>query len=484
MPKTPAKPVILPGRLVAGVTTRDDASAVTKGSVVPKPREGLYNASVLDLRNQGKTKQAIRQAAHQYGYISTAAFNIVEVAYSGWSVCAYGSTDHAFNLDGSLVAMSLLALFDNTSDYSEGFSQRVSVAQTIETCLREVALTGDLALELVLDKARLPDRLQVVNSESIELVGDGKGGKYPRQVVASGAPIELNTPTFFMAALHKDAGTSYGRSMYEPALYDLFEHQEFIEDVRRVVRRSGHTRLVVKLDTARMVESAPPAVKKDPAKLLAFLETQRKQVEDSLKAIKPEDAYVYYDAAEPDHLQSGLGTHSDYTPLLDAQAGRLATSLKSPPTVLGLRLEGSQAIGNIESLLFLKAARAIQRPVETVMSRALTLACRLMGADVYARFEFDPIDLRPASELEAFRTLREQRIYEQLSLGFLTDDEAAWKLGTGPRAPGAPELSGTFFNDGQAAAGAADATNPGDSAAGRTLQPDKAIPRKAGGKSQ
>jgi hypothetical protein len=119
------------------------------------------------------------------------------------------------------------------------------------------------------------------------------------------------------------------------------------------------------------------------------------------------------------------------------------------------------------------------------MSRALTLAVRLYGADVYVKFRFDPIDLRPESELEAFRVLRQSRVLELLSLGFLTDQEAAEELGTGPRGPNAPELSGTMFKE-KSGTGFQNSSDPeptpNDDPMGRSLQPD--TPSKAGGESQ
>lgn len=67
-------------------------------------------------------------------------------------------------------------------------------------------------------------------------------------------------------------------------------------------------------------------------------------------------------------------------------------------------------------------------------------------------------------------------------MGWVTDDEAAHILGYGPRAPGAPNLSGTlFYKGGEAQANASKAT-PNSDPQGRALQPD--TPKKAGGESQ
>ena len=204
-------------------------------------------------------------------------------------------------------------------------------------------------------------------------------------------------------------------------------------------------------------------------------------MEEQLAEITPEQALVMFDSASADVVNSGQGVKVDYTPLLNVIVGQYATSMKTPPSVLGLRLEGgSQQLGSVETLIFLKSVKTLHTPVETVMSRALTLACRLVGLDVHVWFRFDPLDLRPERELEAFLTMRESRILDRLSLGLISDDEAAIELGTFPRPAGAPNLSGTFFR------GREDLphTTSADTPMGRDLQPDSDLPRKGGGRSQ
>ena len=137
-------------------------------------------------------------------------------------------------------------------------------------------------------------------------------------------------------------------------------------------------------------------------------------------------------------------------------------------------------MGSVETLIFLKGVKALHVPVETVMSRILTLSCRLLGSAVTVWFRMEPPDLRPELELEAFRTMRDSRILDKLSLGLISDDEAAVEMDCFPRPEGSPDLSGTFFRNPTEGV----TNNPGDTPMGRDLQPDKDAPRKAGGRSQ
>ena len=66
------------------------------------------------------------------------------------------------------------------------------------------------------------------------------------------------------------------------------------------------------------------------------------------------------------------------------------------------------------------------------------------------------MNLKPENELEAFKTLKQARILEQLSLGLITDEQAAEELTGDPTLPkGYVRLAGTWFYKKNAALDAA-----------------------------
>jgi hypothetical protein len=475
--------VVLPRSLATKAKASVPGSNQDPGSIIPRQDTTLVFETVRQLREIGRKTEAIRTLARIDGIVSSAIFALVQTANSDHSVKAYDSGTHEFSDEGTDLARSVAASMDTLYDYTKGYADKNTLGAVLETGLREVALTAGIAAELVLSKERLPEKINLIPYEQLQWKVKSGGGKFPVQQ-AAGGEIELNIPTFWVAESHKDANVAYAASMMEGALNTAFYYAEFIEDMRRAVRRSGHARIIVTLDAEKVKAAAPAEVQSDPDKLVNFMEQTRADVTTVIEALEPEDALVTYDTAEVDSI-SAEGEKMDYKELLAALSGMLATSLKTHPSILGLRLAGSQSLSNTESLVYLKIARAIQRPVEQVMSRALTLAVRLYGADVYVKFRFDPIDLRPESELEAFRVLRQSRVLELLSLGFLTDQEAAEELGTGPRGPNAPELSGTMFKE-KSGTGFQNSSDPeptpNDDPMGRSLQPD--TPSKAGGESQ
>lgn len=477
--------VVLPRRLLTAPRSRQrpDAQGERGSDIRTSQTYAVLNNTTRNYRSSTNMTELIRHLARAEGPFSNAVHNLLQVAATNYTVSAYDTATQQFSPEGTLTAMAFLSQLDTPTNY-EGYTKKQSMSGLVATAVREVILTGGIAGELVLDKAVFPDRIQLVGVETLTFQEDGKGGFYPTQQVASeNDPISLDIPTFFLSTMHPDPDSVEPRSMMESAIKVMVLFEELMEDIRRSVRQAGHNRVTVKLNAAMVKASAPLAIQKDAVQLATYFETVRAAVQSQLEAIEPDEAIIHFDSVEPSVIQSGTGTKIDYTPLLDVFVGQYSTGMKTPPSVLGLRLSsGSQGTGSVETMVFLKSAKALQEPVETFFSRILTLGARLAGADVTVWFKLDAPDLRPENEQQAFYAMRQTQILEKLSLGLLSDDEAANMLGCFPRPEGAPNLSGTMFHKGSNNAELP--TFPGDTSQGRELQPEKKVPRKAGGASQ
>jgi hypothetical protein len=479
MAETPK--TVLPRRLAGKASSATEANRYSSGSNIPD-RDQLTvvdGETVRNLRQTNRIVEAIRLACRFDGTLSTAIYDLVQVANSGLQLKAYNSQTHEFDPEGTKVSRSVLSLMDTVYDYTKGFVDRRSVDSLLETALREVVVTGAISGELVLNKARFPDKIQLVPFETLAWRSRGDGSKFPVQRGVGTSDIPLDIPNFWVIESHLGADSPYPRSMMEAGLSTTFYYAEFIEDMRRAVRRTGHSRMVAQINAERVRAAAPKEAQDSEQKMQAYMESVRQELQSVISAMEPEDALVVYDVADVKDLTS-RGEKSDYSELMQTLAGMAATSLKSHPSILGLRIEGSQSLSNTESLVFLQVARAAQKAVATFFSRALTLATRLYGVDSYVKCRFAPVNLRPEDELEAFKTMRQTRVLEQLSLGLISDGEAQEELGLPPKPAGSPLLSGTMFmapNNTRA-----NEVSPNTDPMGRALQPD--TPNNGGGRSQ
>lgn len=486
-----ADPVVLPNKLVAGVSTATPASGRSANLPLLNPNQSFFNQSISQLRGETDTGKALRTLARIHGDVSASVASMVRLASTPLHYSVYDSS-HQVSEAGQLLLRSILARFNNLSNYTQGFDDRPNVACTVDTLIRETILTGATALELVLDENRLPIRLNPVSPASLSwktaqkaVVGKvkaaaGQSDKTSPKIIpfqrVSGSEVELDIPTFFYAALDQDPLNAFPQSPIESALNASIFHSDTVEDIRQVTRRSGHSRLSLAIDLEKLMQAAPPTIKSDPTKLTAWMEQVRDSVKTELESLSPDEALVFFDTIKADYLNSEIGATADYTPLMEVIDGIQSTALRTPPSVLGKRMGGSQNISSTESLLFIKTAEGVRGPAASVLERAFTLAIRLYGFEGYVDVKFEPIDLRPKQELEAFRIMEQQRVLELLSYGFLTDAEAAEILGTGALAPTAQPMSGTrFYSQGSVAP-----PSPNDNPATRALTTDQ--PKAAGGK--
>lgn len=418
------------------------------------------NLDLLSLRNGTSTKATIRDLSAVSPDLSGSQW-----AYQRL-VVTRNFTAFARNLDGTLnpeatnLTQQFLSRLNFLTDYTDGFNGMSSVHALAEAWCKELRTYGSCAGELVLDKGRMPNRVVPISSTQIEFVDDGSGYVFPIQRI-NGEEINLDTPAFFYEALDQDLLTAYSDSPVEAALHAVLADAEFTNDVRRVIKRALHPRLDVTIDLEILRKNMPLEILNDPEQQVAYINNYISAISETVNGLEPDDALVHVDTAQFDYLNNGNVTlNREWDTLQNMTNAKLATGAKAPPAVLG-HGTGSQNIASTETLLFLRYCEGVQNKINSMMSRILTLAMRLLGNDVYVEFAFERIDLRPESELEAFRSMNQSRILDQLSLGLITDEEASLKI-TGRLPPaGAPKLSGTMFRS-QAGSNAAEdpAGNP------------------------
>lgn len=436
--------VVLPRRVIGKARSQTPYHATKAGDPIRRDDASELNRSIRESRRAASAAAAMRANFETSDLLSTAVAQFIAMASGGFTIHSYDTATHEFSKAGTLASEAILASLSAEWDYSVGFSDKRGLPALIETMLLEILLTGGVGLELVLDKYRLPRDLHIFPYDSVTFISKGNGRKVPSQKDAQGNIIELNLPTIFIAESMKPANRKYAIPLLHSGLTRLFNYAQLTEDAWRVVTRAGMSRLVVSLSYEKVVQSAPPEIRTDPAKLSAYLEQVRQVHEQVLAGLDPDDALITYDLAEVSALKV-TGEKAELSELLTQMAGLVATALKTNPSALGLRIGGSQNVGSVESMLATKTAKLLQGPVQEAMGKALTLACRLYGVDVYCEFTFDDIDLRPKNELEAHLQIQQSRILELLSLGRITDDEAQAMLGLGSLPASAEQLSGTGF---------------------------------------
>jgi len=457
-------------------TIKTGSGKAVSGLDVPLPKAGKAGAqSVLSIMTSAKPSTASAFIVADNSYVSTdlltlrstskdtrtlisalisasPEFGAAANAYARMGIPA-NYTAIARNMDGSvnrdattLVQAILTRLNVLGNQDGKSFDDSLSIRSVAEMLTRDLLVYGACSLELVLDKARLPYKLQPISFSQIKLypTADAKGFT-PKQNVA-GQYIDLDIPTFFMVTLDQDLLKAYANSPFEAAIQGVMASFEFMNDLRRIVKNAIHPRMEIEIDQEKFLKTLPPDISTDADKTIEYMNTLIENLRTQVADLSPEQAIVHFDSMGfqvVDHGNTNLS--NEYTVISDIFASKMTTGTKSLPSVLGLG-QSTANIASTETLMFMKSVEGmITFKLNEVFSCALTQGVRLMGQDVYVDFEFDRLELRPDAEQESFRALKQSRVLELLSLGMLPDDEACIML-TGHMTPdGYEPKSGTMF---------------------------------------
>jgi len=439
-PKVPNKPLAQPSFSKRTKTTNGDQRLVAAD-------RQTANLDLLTLRNGTTTKSTIRDLSKVSPDLSASVWAYQRLVVTKGFTGVARNQDGTANPEATAALQQVLARMNYLTDYAQGFNNISGIHAVAESLTLELRQYGACSLELVLDKARLPSRLQPISTTQITFYEAKDGTTYPQQII-NGNYIDLDQPTFFYSSMDQDLLSAYSDSPMEAALAATLADAEFTQDVRRVIKRALHPRLDAQIDSDAFRKSIPLELQGDTDGLRAYQNNFVSAVEDVVNGLEADDALVHLDSVKFDYLNNGnVSLDKEYTVLQGMINSKLATGTKAPPSVLG-HGSGSANIASAEIQLFLKYAEGIQGNLNSILSRALTLAVRLLGYDVYVQFEFEAIDLRPRSELEAYRAMEQSRVLDLLALGLISDEEASLQL-TGKLPPaGFKSLSGTFFKTG------------------------------------
>jgi len=452
--KLPNRPVSLPSYITSAKQSKD--------SFLPKEDLNLANLDITDLRYAATTPGVLRKLSKASPDLSAAIFSALRLALSSTYLAIARNLDGTISDDGTVLVQQMCRKFDllNVDPMATGagaaspvgYNAYQSIRSAGESLGKELLMLGGCAIELLLNKARLPEAMQPISIEKIKFKYD-KNRKIPYQVLGS-EEIPLDISTFFYVSLDQDLLSSTADSPVQASIQPIVAQQTFMNDLRRVANRAVHPRVKVVIIEDMWRKTLPAEVLADPDKLKEAAEVLIDTVRNNIDGLNPEDALVFFDCLTIEYLTAGTTTVSEeWKALSNIINGKISSGAKSAPVILGLESVGSSNIASTQTMLFVKTVESgVILKLNEIFSRLLTMAVRLYGIDVVVEFKFNSVDLRPESELEAFKMMRQSRILELLSLGLMSDAEASLELtGTLPL-PGATPLSGTMFKLGNQSA--------------------------------
>lgn len=347
------------------------------------------------------------------------------------------------------------------------FGAQVTLQSLSESLGKELIYYGAASLEVALDKDRVPASMNGISVTQLIAYEEDNAVRWVQKV--GGTEFDLDTPTFIYSSVDQLLTEAYSSGFIQAATQPTLADADFTDDVRRVLKRAVHPRLNATLDSEQIRKGCPPEILNDPVKFTAYQQSILSAIESLVNGLNPEDALVSFNSVEFAYISGGNDPATIIERIQGVLNSKLAAGAKTLPVVLGHG--GTSNSSSTESLLYIKTANMLRLKLNEMYSRALTVAVRLMGLEGYVEFKYADIELKPESELAAFRSMQISNTLNLLSYGFITDEEACLEM-TGHLTPaGFKPLSGTGFYNAPAANTAGSANSSNTSAMDRTLAP-------------
>jgi len=414
-----------------------------KGSSISNSATNMTNLVLGDtVRNEGSMNQVIKRLVLNSPDLSHAVETKIKTALSkNFTVIATDMTGRVDVEGTELVQAFVQRLNFGSPDYTR-FTRSTDLRSLSSSLLYDSFRYGCQCLEIVIGESRLPAYFKHVSGRLIDWA-DNTPNSYPIYTGAD-TDIPLNLPAIIYSSTTQDGETAYAESPLQAAIQAALWDAEFVSDLRRAATKNLLQRLKVTINTEKYMQTLPLTVREDKDELEKHINATIADLESKLADLEPDDSLVILDVLEADTISDANRSEDRSISVLQAMInGKVAAGAKILPAIIG-RGESSSA-ASTESMLFLKAVASTQFELNNMLSRALTVAIRLFGYDVYIKFEFEDVNLRPELELASFRAIKQATTLTQLSLGFITDEKASIDL-TGTLPPeGFKPLSGTGF---------------------------------------
>ena len=424
----------------------------------------LANTDRLEARTKASTWQVLRELSQSSPELSASIFMTLRTAIPNGFTLVARDLDGQVSRDGTALAHELLnrLTFMGSSDGSYG--AQMSLNTLSEQLGKELLIHGAACVELALDKQRIPASLNVIGINTLRFYEEDSALRLVQYV--GGQEINLDIPTVIYTTLDQLVSEATPSSPLEASIQTILADLEFNNDIRKTLKRSTLPRLKATIDSEKVRKMTPPEILSDPEKFATYQNALIEAISTTINGLNPEDVLVSFDVVDYAFIDGGGDPSAIIEKVQKVLNSKLASGVKALPVTLGYSSTSNGS--STESLLFLKQSDAIRRKLNELYSRALTVAIRLSGVEGFVEFNYDQLDLRPDSELEAFKAMRQSRILEQLSMGFITDDEASLQLCGHLTPDGYTPKSGTMFKG-----GSQPVSNPtsNTSAVERTIKP-------------
>lgn len=365
-----------------------------------------------------------------------------------------------------------ILLMTRQVDYTQKFQFKASLQQLCQDLRYMALLRGAVASELIVNKQQAPENLKIVDTSTLVWYETKPNLYKPKQKPpGSNNEIDLDIPTFFVSFYRRDPTTIYAYSPFVSVINTVAARQQVINDLYRIMQLTGFPRLDVSIVEEVIRNRAPANIRADLAKLNAFVSAEINTLAQQFANIRVDQAAVHSDAVQLSIINDkNPGAGIDISGVIETLNAQNQAALKTMSTMLGRGTSGVNT-SSVEARVAAMFADELNEPIADMLQKVFSFMLHQNGFQGFAVVEFPKAELRPELELEPQKTLRAQRLRQDLSDGLITDIEYSLQMYNRLPPESAPELSGTGFANPAPASDPAD-VNPNGGPLEKSLSPE------------
>ena len=347
--------------------------------------------------------------------------------------------------DGLQAVEKLVKALTTVTDYTLKFQRKKSLNQIAAQMRFMLLMRGSIGAELVFDKFLVPSEIKHVDTASLRWTEKKPNVFKPTQEQQDGDPINLDIPSFFYDDYRQDPTEVYSRSPFTAAVNTIAARQQVINDLYRIMQRTGYPRIDIEVAEEVLLKSVPDLFKDDPVQTRKWVTDQIASITAQVDNLRADSALVHTDSFTAKILnESGPGRSMDVKSIIEVLNSANQSALKTMATVIG-RGDSGINTSTTEARIFAMSADQLNVPVANILSQMFTYAMRLSGSESIVRVEFKKAEMRPPDELEPQLAVKQARLLTLLSYGIISDQMFYRLMFNKPKPEGTPDLSGTGF---------------------------------------
>lgn len=465
----------------AAVSTTPTFDGTGNPLSLPTYREHLED--IFSSRTANNTQELVKGLMYQDPDVSAATNAYLTLADTDYQI-------HVTDIEGEEDAeglkdvQRLVTALTTTTDYTLKFQRNKSLKQVAADMRFMLLMRGSIGNELVFDKFLMPSEIKHVDTGSIKWTESKPNVFKPSQEQQNGDDINLDIPNFFFDNYRQNPTDIYSYSPFTAAVNTIAARQQVINDLYRIMQRTGYPRIDITVAEEVLRKSMPELVKDNPIASKQWMTDQINAITTQVNSLRADSALVHTDAFEASLLNEGGPSKSmDVKSIIEVLNSANQSALKTMATVIG-RGDSGINTSTTEARIFAMSADQLNVPIANILSQMFTYAMRLGGSESIVRVEFKKAEMRPPDELEPQLAAKQARYLTLLSYGIISDTKFHRDMFGTPKPEGIEDFSGTNFLTPDTGDGADSDISPNADPLGRSVSKgDGAAKSNAAGKS-